>query len=76
MGLTSYINKAHIVRALLEAICWQVCMSVSCYLPFVMNSCLVVHCYLRHVVKRCLCAHCYVGLSSRDVQRCEKAISG
>lgn len=24
VGLTSYTNKAHIVRALLEAICWQV----------------------------------------------------
>lgn len=25
VGLTSYTNKAHIVRALLQAICWQVC---------------------------------------------------
>ena len=24
VGLTSYTNKAHIVRALLQAICWQV----------------------------------------------------
>lgn len=24
VGLTSYTNKAHVVRALLEAICWQV----------------------------------------------------
>ena len=24
VGLTSYTNKAHIVRALLAAICWQV----------------------------------------------------
>ena len=24
VGLTSYTNKAHVVRALLQAICWQV----------------------------------------------------
>lgn len=35
VGLTSYTNKAHIVRALLQAICWQVPLlkahSVSAY---------------------------------------------
>ena len=32
VGLTSYTNKAHIVRALLQAICWQVTLTQLCCL--------------------------------------------
>ena len=35
VGLTSYTNKAHIVRALLAAICWQVYFAA---VPFVLMA--------------------------------------